>query len=478
MARTALVALLAVFFVSSGCSVNPATGERQLSLMSEAQEIEIGRANDAQIVQTMGLYPDEAWQEYIQELGARMAAESERPHLPWTFRVVDDPVVNAFALPGGYIYISRGILAHFNSEAELASVVGHEIGHVTGRHGVERVSKAQLAQVGLMGAAIAGGPELRSYLGLAQQGMQLLFLKFGRDDERQADDLGLRYMVKDGYDPSEMPKVFHTLDRVSGAAGSRLPNWLSTHPAPANRATRIAEQVAQLPSQDGRVDREGYLQRIDNLTFGVDPRKGYTVGETFYHPDLAFALDFPPGWQVINRNDAVFAVEPQQQAVVVLTLSQKDSSDAAFREFFQQDGITSGRPFRQNYRYFKATPEVPQGQQATNYLGILGFVPHGNQLFQLLSYTTDNYWSQHDSAMSSSVASFRRLTKKKYLDVQPKRIDLVKLDRAMTLDQFQKRYPSNVSLQELAILNGVEAGEQLARGTLVKRIVGGELPES
>lgn len=464
-----------------GCAVNPATGERQLSFMSEAQEIALGQQNDQQIVQQMGLYPDEGWQEYIQELGAELAAKSERPNLPWTFRVVDDPVVNAFALPGGYIYITRGILAHFNSEAELVSVLGHEIGHVTGRHGVERLSKAQLAQVGLGVATIAAG---REYAGLAQmagQGLGLLFLKFGRDDEREADDLGLRYLVRGGFAPDEMPKVFQTLDRVSAAAGSRLPGWLSTHPAPANRADRISEQIALLPPEQrqGEVDRNGYLARLNGITFGMNPREGYSVGNTFYHPDMAFALDFPEGWKIINQRQAVVGVSPEEDAVVVLTLAQADTPAADVNNFFSQEGITRGDAWRRNFYHFKA----PRGQadaagNQPEVWGLMGTVSHQGQLLRLLSYTADEKWNNRAAPMRQSLGSFRKLTQRKYLDVNPAAVKVVTLDRPMTLEAFHKRYPSNVELGELAILNGVQANETLPKGHRVKRIVGGELPNS
>lgn len=457
----------------SGCAVNPATGQRQLTLLSEQQEIQMGKENDQQIVTQMGLYPDEEWQAYIQDLGSRLAAKSERPHLPWTFRVVDDPIVNAFALPGGYIYITRGILAHFNSEAQLVSVLGHEIGHVTGRHTVERVSKAQLAQVGIGVAAVAGGGELAN---LAGQGLGLLFLKFSRDDEREADDLGLRYLTRGSYDPHEMPEVFNTLDRVSGAHGSRAPNWLATHPAPANRALRIREQIGQLPAeqQAGRVERNGYLNRLAGLTFGTNPREGYTIGRTFYHPDLAFKVEFPEGWKIVNQRSVVGALSPREDALVVLSLSQETTPEEAQTAFFRQDGVEQGRQERA-FTYFQTTPQTETGQFIQ---GMARFLSHEGQVFQLLSYTRDNSWSAYRNAMGSSVGSFRRLEKRRYLDVHPAKVEVVKLKGAMTLADFHRHYPSNLELEALAILNGVGVDERLEAGTLIKRVTGGDVPDS
>lgn len=468
-----ILGLLAVFTWTTGCSVNAATGERQFVLVSEAQEIAMGRQNDEQIVQSMGLYPDENLQVYIQDLGEELAALSERPNLPWTFRVVDDPVVNAFALPGGYIYVTRGILSHFNSEAELVSVLGHEIGHVTGRHGVERLSKAQLATIGIGVAAVAN-EDFRQYAGLAQQGLGLLFLKFSRDDEREADDLGLRYLVRGQYDPDEMPKVFNTLDRKAGAAGGRMPNWLATHPAPADRADRIAGQVSQLSSEqrDGRIGRDSYLNRLEGMTFGTNPREGYNIGNVFYHPDMAFALDFPKGWKIVNQRQAVGAVSPEEDAVVVLTLANESSPQAAMDAFFNQQGVERGDGWRRSFRYFRTEPN----QSNQRVVGLVGFLEHQNQLFQLLSYTSDQQWRGHQDRLQESLSSFRRLTDRRYLQVEPARVQLIKLKNSMTLEEFNRRYPSNLELDDLAILNGVSTTERLEAGMLIKRVTGGELP--
>src|SRR5438034_1970924 len=169
--RLPFAAALAAGLVS-GCATNPATGARQLMLISESQEIAMGRDYDKQVVASIGLYPDSGLQRYLQQFGPRRAATSERPNLPWTFRVVDDPVVNAFALPGGFIYVTRGIFAHLNSEAELAAVVGHEIGHVTARHSVSQLSKQQLAQLGLAVGTIAS-PEFEQFAGLDRKSTRL-----------------------------------------------------------------------------------------------------------------------------------------------------------------------------------------------------------------------------------------------------------------------------------------------------------------
>src|SRR2546428_5465180 len=273
--RRARLTVLAT--LAAACASNPATGSRQLMLVSESQEIALGRDYDQQVAASIGIYPDSELQRWIQQFGARLAATSERPNLPWSFRVVDDPVVNAFALPGGFIYVTRGILVHLNSEAELAGVVGHEIGHVTARHSASQMTKQQLAQVGLVVGSIASS-EFGRYAGLASQALGVLFLQYSRDNERQADDLGLRYMRRVNYDPREMPHVFEMLARVSQAqGGGRVPEWLATHPDPENRRGRIEQEIAALPQNftGVAVNRDIYLRRLGGLVDGSHPPGGY-----------------------------------------------------------------------------------------------------------------------------------------------------------------------------------------------------------
>jgi predicted Zn-dependent protease len=473
--------VVALLFPAVACSINPATGQNQLSFIGEQQEIALGRQNDEQIVQTMGLYPDEDLQAYVSRVGSELAAQSERPDLPWTFRVIDDPVVNAFALPGGFVYLTRGILTYLGSEAEMAGVLGHEIGHVTARHSVEQISRAQLAGIGL-GIGMVLSEDLRQYGGLAQAGLGLLFLKYGRDDERQADDLGLRYMTRQSYDPRSMPEVFHTLERVSAAeGGGRVPEWLSTHPDPGQRAVRQKAEIeaAVASMADPRVERTEYLSHVDDVVFGDDPRQGFFKGSSFYHPELAFRLDFPDGWKTINQRSQVAATSPGQDAVVLLSLAQEDNAGAAAQAFFAQQGVSGGSTSRRNIGGLSAVTggfSVPREQQ-TDLQGVAAFVEHGGQVFALLGFTVENQSNAYRDALSKAVYSFRPITDRRYLDVKPARLDVVRLPAAMTLRQFAERYPSSVDLERLALINQTTPDQRFAAGDRLKRVVGGELPK-
>ena len=464
--------------LSAGCATNPATGKRQLSLISESQEIQMGLQADPSVVSSMGLDPDSGRQRYVRELGMRLARVSERPNLPWTFRVIDDPVVNAFAIPGGHIYVTRGIMAHLNNEAELASVLGHEIGHVTARHSVTQMSQQQLMQLGLV-VGVALKPDLAQYAGIASQGMQLLFLKYSRDDESQADQLGLRYMRRAGYDVHRMPEVFSLLERVSQASGGgRVPDWLSTHPNPVNRAGAIERAIAALPADSlgTVVNHDAYLREVDGIVFGDNPRDGYFRGAEFLHPDLRFRLTFPQGWTTQNQRQAVVGVSAQQDAIEQMSLSDQTTPDAAAQAFFSQQGVR-GSPGRGSIRGFATAGGAFSAltQDSTVLNGRVVFVSYDGRVFQLLSYAPQARWSAYSAAADQSFASFDRLSDPAVLAVQPWRVQLVTLTRAMTLDEFVQRYPGPAPAAATALLNNIDPNGRLDAG-LVKRIVGQPVP--
>ncbi|MEO1365846.1 MAG: M48 family metalloprotease [Acidobacteriota bacterium] len=472
-------ALLAVgaLTLTTGCATNPATGRSQLSLYSEAQEIEIGRSADQDIVNQYGLYDDDELAAYVDRLGQDLAAVSERPNLPWTFRVLDDPVVNAFALPGGYIYVTRGILSHFGSESELAAVLGHEIAHVTARHGVSRMSKAQLANIGL-GVGSVLSPELaRAAGGLAQGGLQLLFLKYSRDDERQADDLGYRYTNRVGQNPEGFVGVFEMLSAQGRLGGvSRLPGYLATHPEPEERLATARGWLAAAPQQDLErpLGRDVFLDHLEQMPFGADPNEGFFVGRRFIHPGLRFEMRLPDGWTGYNQEQALVVVNSQQDAIIQLTLTSENDVDAAARAFYGQQGIS----VRSSWSDSRGVPRVDAGRRFQagsgdqQLYGMAGFVDYDQRIYRLLAVSKPGAWRQNERALEDALASFERLTDRQYLNVQGMRIELVRLDRDMSIEEFQRRYPSDIDLARLAVMNGVEAGGTLERGQRVKRVVG------
>jgi predicted Zn-dependent protease len=470
-----VVPVLALALLAA-CATNPATGRRQIMLVSEAQEIEMGRQADQEVASSIGLYPDEAVQRYVADLGASLAQASERPSLPWTFRVVDDAAVNAFALPGGFNYVTRGLMTHLNSEAELASVLGHEIGHVTARHTASSITKSQLATIGLVAGMIVQ-PELARFGDLAQAGLSLLFMRFGRDAERQADDLGLRYMTRREYDPREMVEVFSVLDRLGSESGEgRLPGWLSTHPAPEDRAQRIRAAIDTQRLTGTRVEDRAYLQRIDGMVFGENPREGFFQGAGFFHPDLRFQLRFPAGWKGQNQKQAVGAISPQEDAIVVLTLAPGTSAEQAANAFLSQQGIRPAAAERTRIGGLPAVSavfEAISGQTAI--AGRVAFVEHDGRVYRLLGYTPGQRWRNYERLFADSLSTFAPLTDRRYLDVQPKRLKVVDVSAPTTIESLSRRHGATVSAQVLGLINHVATGGTVPAGP-AKVVVGGRLP--
>lgn len=475
-----LAALSALLLALAACSKNPVTGKRQLSLVSTEQEIALGKESAEQIAQQIGRYPDEKVQAYVNEIGQRMAKASERPELPWTFTVLDDPTVNAFALPGGPVFVTRGILTHMNSEAELASVLGHEIGHITARHSVDQISKAQLAQVGL-GVGMIFSEDLRQYGQLAGVGLQLMFLKFGRDDERQSDELGFKYMVAQGYDPRQMAEMFNTLERASkGEGGGRLPEWLSTHPDPGNRAEKARERAAGVEHVERlQTDREEFLAHLNGMVFGEDPRQGFFQGNAFLHPGLRFRVDFPQGWKTANTAAAVMGVSEKQDAAIQLTVAGKLSPEEANKKFFAQQGVKAASLQSGTVSGLPATASWFEAQTEQGAVrGLVSFVAHGGTTFQLVGFTGAKQLEGYAGAFQKSFASFGPLTDPAALAVQPAKVELVKVPRDMTVAEFHAQFPSTAPVPVVAIVNGLPEDGKLVAGATAKRIVGGQVPKS
>jgi predicted Zn-dependent protease len=460
--------------VAATCATNPVTGKRELSFISESQEISMGREYAGQVAQEMGVYPDSSVQTYVGRLGVELAVTTERPRLPWTFTVMDDPTVNAFALPGGYIFVTRGILTHMNSEAELATVVGHEIGHVTARHSVQQMTRQQIAQIGLVAGAIAS-EKIAQNLGAISQGLGILFLKYGRDDEAQADGLGFRYALHDGYDVRKMVDMFQILERVSARAGQRIPEWQSSHPDPGNRIAATRARLAKVtePLDGKKVNREPFLRMIDGMVYGDNPRQGFFKGGAFLHPDLAFQLDFPQGWQTANQPSSVVGVSQKQDAQVQLSLAGQAAPAEALKQFLGQQGIQAGRSGQTTINGNAAAyaPFTAQTQDGGVLSGLVAFISYNGTTYQLLGLTTATDGT-YDRTFQAFVGSFRRLTDPAALAIKPNRIQIVKARNATTLAAFNQQNPSVIPIEELALINGMADGSAtIAAGDLVKRVV-------
>ncbi|MBT8461529.1 MAG: M48 family metalloprotease, partial [Gemmatimonadetes bacterium] len=474
--RRARLSGAALLLSLGACAVNPATGGRMFSLVSEGQEIDIGQQAMAQVDAGMGLYDGPALQAYVDSVGQAMAAVSERPELPWTFKVVDDPVINAFALPGGPVYLARGIMAHFNTEAEMASVLGHEIGHITARHSVEQISRAQLMQIGLV-ASVVLVPELRPFGDVLGGGLGILFLKFGRDDESQSDQLGFRYMTRLGYDPQGAVDMFEILERQRDASGGTVPEWQSTHPDPGNRVLAAEQRIASSQIEGGVVRREEYLRHIDGMMFGKDPAQGFFVEGRFVHPDLRLQFRFPEGWDTQNAPTSVLAQSPEGDAVMQLTLGEGDTPEEAADAFFDQQGIErlSARSRTVNgLRAVQGTFRVTTQQGTLD--GQALFVRHGELVFRFMGYTPTERMGTYAVTFEQALESFAPMNEERWINLEPKHLEIIQVPAEMTAERFFQRFPSTVSLETVRRINGWDEGHVIAAGSLVKRVIGEGVP--
>lgn len=464
--------------LAAACATNPVTGKSELSLVSESQEVEIGRQETEKVRQSIGFYDDPAVQSYVAGIGKGMAAESERPELPWEFHVVNDASVNAFALPGGFIFITRGLMTSVVNEAELAAVLGHEIGHVTYRHSVQQISRAQVAQLGLGVGSILSNT-VAQFGGVLGQGLGLLFLKYGRDAENEADRAGFRYALNQNYDVRQMINMFAVLEGVSQLSGDKgkLPEWLSTHPNP---GTRIQNTEARLDTlsrdlSNAIVNRDGYLRRIRGMPYGDDPRQGYFRGNAFLHPDLRFQLVFPDGWKTQNTAQAVVAVSPNQDAIVQLALAGNTPPAQAARQFLSQEGIRPGDATTQSINGLPAATSYFSAQSQQGVIaGIVSFLSYRGTTYGILAYAAADNFRSYDNAIQRTIGSFRELNDPSALNVQPARVELVQVNEAMTVTEFNQRYPSTIRIEEVALINGLEGPDAPVRpGRTYKRVVGG-----
>ena len=466
------VALLSLL---SACATNPVTGKRELSLIPQGQEIAMGQEGAKAAASQMGIYADSGIQRYVSSLGLAIAKASERPDLPWSYTVVDDPIVNAFALPGGPVFVSRGILTYMNSEAELVSVLGHETGHVTAKHSVSQISKQQIFQIGLIGAMVLK-PELQQFGQAASAGLGLLFLKFSRENETQADDLGFRYMTKAGYQPSEMAAMFHTLQQLSGGAGARsTPEWESTHPDPGNRIEKTQERIkaANRSFVGAKVEHDSFLRRIDGMIFGEDPRQGYFQASSFIHPTLKFRFDFPSGWRMQNSAEQVVGQSTQGDAQIVLSTASNTPPQQALSAFLQQQGVKAGATSTSpiNGNPAAVGQFLAQNQDGSTLAGYIAFIQQDGLTYQLVCITTSANIQNYDGVFRNTINSFQRVTDPRLLTVKPQRVRIVKLPSAMTLTQFNQQYPSVIPIAQLAIINAIEPAQMIPAGALVKRVV-------
>lgn len=479
--------------VLHGCATNPATGSQDLVMMSEQDEIALGKQAHQDILRQYSVYNDLELQNYVQYVGKKVAANSHRANLDYQFLVLDSPEVNAFALPGGYVYITRGLMAYLNTEAELAAVLGHEIGHVTARHAVRQHSATQLTGIGaaigsiiaesfIPGISSAGGQELVGVLGTA------MLRGYGREHELEADRLGAEYLARSGYDPDAMLEVIGVLKDQElfeiklAREENRQPRIyhgvFSTHPSSDTRLQEVvgyARAIKDASSQSTFVGKTEYLQRIDGMVFGEGTDQGLLRGRDFYHGDMGFAMRFPAAWTVNNLPDRLVAVSPNSTALLQVLVQPADPRLDP-RQFMEQrmgiDRVTNGQAFSGNGIKAYTGTAVIDTNAGKRQARISVMYLH-NQAFILAGWTQDpNGLRIHDNAMLEAARSFRALTEaERDVATRANRIRILRADEktsmaSLTATTSLDKFPE----QQLRLINGMYPAGEVVSGELVKAV--------
>ena len=482
--------LLSIVFLT-GCVTEPSalTGEKKSYGYTWQQELEIGKSSDHDLVREMGLYPDESLSNYVTEIGERVLTQSNlrQPDTPeiyrdlkFTFRVMDSPVVNAFALPGGYVYVTRGLLAHLNNEAQLAVVLGHEITHVAARHASQQALKEQWGQIGLVAGAVIGqgitGNErfADQFLGLGGSVFQILNLKYGRDAERESDIYGVEYSAKAGYEVGESAAFFDSLGRISEQSGQSLPTWQSSHPDSGERQNLINQLALEMRQKYGdlKVGETEYLRRIDGLVVGENPRQGFVLRGKFYHPALDFQFSIPEGWRVKNEAGRVTLVDRLGKGVIILSGEEGDTPEVAARSFVASSKV---QPIRLEPSRLGGSPGYVVGGVVFTSNGPVfmrnRFFSHRRSVFSFLSYASVEEIDIYRPAFDEVTGSFGRVQDRAIRNLQPARLYVVSADRETEFDSYlSTELPWGFENIELAIMNQVNLKDKIRKGQKLKLV--------
>lgn len=488
LSHSILFVALMVFVSACALQESPITGQKRAYAYSWEQEKQIGQDVDREIVAEYGIYDDSAVEEYVVNLSERVLqvshmrrddAKDMYKNTEFTFRVLDSPVVNAFALPGGYIYVTRGLLAHLNNDAQLAVVQGHEIGHVAARHASQRGLQQTIGQVAVIGGAILGQELLglpgEAILNISSTAAQFLFLSYSRDNERESDRLGVEYAAMDGFAAEEGAAFFTSLKRMSENSGQAIPNMLSSHPNPGEREQnipRMANEWREKGYEQTERNTERYMRMLNGIVYGENPRNGFVDEGRFVHPELRFQYPVPDNWRVINQTSQVVYVNPNGDAVMILRIdSESSTAQQSVEQFINQDGFevqrrgeatSSGR-----WQAFEADAVV---QDEGGRLGVNVYaVEYGGRIYRFINYTEESKFNNMSEIFTSVTNAFDELTDDWIINIEPVRLRVAQIDRDTRFrNLLPGDLPMNIEAEEIAILNQVQLDDIIPAGTYIK----------
>ncbi len=489
MKRLKLVsfALAAACTLAAGCVSNPSTGGKSVGMGGLEGEKKTVQKHHQEIMKALGLYDDQALQEYVNVVGQRLAQASDLPNEEFRFYILDDAGINAFVTGCCNVYVNRGLLVNLNSEAELAGVIGHEIGHITARHPARRQARGVAASLGAMAAAILTGSNALGQL--ANIGAQAWMQGYGRENEMEADRLGLKYMVKAGYDPESLGGVFvmfqngEKFERQRAAAEGREPRLyhgvFSSHPSPDQREVQAAKGAANIKEAppDGWLERrDEYLTTINGIAYGSSKAQGIVRDNRFYHADMGVTLAFPRGWTIENMRDRLLAFTPKKDALIQVTIDAKPEKQAP-REFLltklKGQSVFKGEPLTGSDDMEGYTAVTRSGSPIDNGLGPVRWaVMYRGQsvyIFAGASRSAMNDVPEVDGLIKSTALTLRGLRPAEFPLTEPYRIKVVKATAQTDIKAYAADMPEDKFKKEtLELINALYPNKKPAPGQLFK----------
>ena len=469
-----LISFSLLSFVIS-CSVNPVTGERDFVLMSEDAELEMGRSYNSQILQSLSVYDDTKIQNYVQSIGESLAKISHRSNLIYRFTVLDSPEVNAFALPGGYIFINRGLMAYLSTEEELAAVLGHEIGHVTARHSVRQISQAQLLSIVSYAVASKAGSAAGDITNIASGA---LVAGYGRDMELQADSLGAEYMVKQGYSASGMINTIAALKQhemyskeVSKRRGIIQQTYhgiFASHPSNDNRLKEIIKDADNLKQNTNSFNSQDYLEILEGLTYGDSEVAGVRRKDSFYHKDLDIRLTSPKNWEIINTPSSLFFIAKDGEASLQVSVSDQVRRETP-KEYLER--LVSGELYQSKTLLLGGHQAFSTLLEESSGIARVAIVFKDKSIFTFYGTTEKKGLdiNRFDSQFLAIIESFRGLNFSESKLAKPLRLKSYRVKKGDSYRLLAEKSPIPFDPeQRLRLLNGDYPTGNLKVGALIK----------
>ncbi len=465
---------------------SPITGKKRAYGYSWDEEIKLGREADQEITAQYGIYDNPELTAYVDKMGQELVvvshlerdeADPKFKDTEFTFRVLDSPVVNAFALPGGYVYVTRGLMGHLENEAQLAVVLGHEIGHVAARHASQRAAEQQLGQIAIIGGAVVGqslGLDGGNLLQLSGQAAQLLFLSYSREDERESDALGVEYSAMQKYKAAEGGEFFTSLKRISKKSGFSIPSHLSSHPDPGEREKtipRLAANWEERGFEQTITGKEAYYRMIKDIMYGENPRHGFVRDNNFYHPDLAFEFEVTAGFGVANQPNQVVLYNEEQSAITIFSIdAASENAQQSVHAFMAQEGISTSKSTEISANGLAGYQSEGSAAVEGGSLGLLvSAVEYEGRVYRFVSYANNTTFASYQDDFALIPVSFNSLEDPEILNIEPVRLAQIKLTDPGSIEEvIPSELPMGIVALDVAILNQVEMDEVLEAGRIIK----------